>query len=339
MADARTKYLALYSALNGFSDFTSINVLTSADGKDDSGEAAIAGEGKKFSELIASQGEGQGTFTDGKISLTAGQNIPKGRVVFDGVATIAQKTHEKTTPYDMSGHGQNDAFRFEKTGSYRGVQGTYYCTGADDCTTKINAGDTLTLTGTWEFKADNKDQRVTATDTVKYGWWTDTPSSASLQAGLFSSRNMMTTTAYNGGGGATYKGDALGQYALDEDNFGAFTAMATLTAKFGATDTLEGMIHDFKDADDENLTGWKVKLHKSPISSSGATEKISDDANSLQARWHIGDDKGSAGEWQAGLYGADDTGTDTAPTHVAGEFFAHGQTSERIIGAFAATPE
>ncbi|MCY4274814.1 MAG: hypothetical protein OXE41_05410 [Gammaproteobacteria bacterium] len=348
----RAQYLALYSALNksDLADFVGSPATTPATAKtqDAYKQETVSMQGAKFSTLTTvTLGTGVARDTNfaatGTVTLAAGAAINKDHVVFDGVATVGTETHDKETVV-------NGAAVFQVSGSFRGVDGTYTCSGGSDCTSAIAGTNTLSLAGTWTFVPTNKDSRITDNDAVKYGWWTNTPTGGSLTVGLFSDRGRVASnySGYTGGGTATYKGKALGQYVIDEDDHGAFTATATLTATFGVNDSIEGMIDSFKGDDGQDRTDWKVVLHKSEFGANLGT--FQNDANSRtengvdrapdtgEARFHIGDAKGSVGNWQAALYGSP-TNTSAAPTHAAGEFFAHGQTTERIIGAFGAKAE
>ncbi len=354
-------YLAIFNALNGpiigAATATQTSFTSSWDGstavsyteadaedQDNHKSASISMQGAKFSELTTgSEGNGVERNSDGDddiLELTDGAD--KDYVMFSGISTGQQETHEKKNIVKVGG---TDMIAFVVSGSYRGVTGTYQCTGAD-CTTSLagDAAGNLVFEGTWQFKATDEDARITDQDVVTYGWWTNTASAPGsvLQAGLFSDREKTghVDARYAGGGSATYKGEALGQYVMSADNFGAFTADATLTADFTGTNTLEGMINGFKDADGGDLTGWEVKLHKTNIAVNGTFSGTQTGAeNARQARWNIGDKKGAAGNWQGALYGPEGTSTNKYPTHAAGEFSAqHGPTG-RMIGAFGAELE
>jgi len=329
-AENNQSYLALYSALNKTSPslnmfrgrdvsgtFTTWND-TDAKGQDNYKPMSITLQGAKFSTLLS-----VGT-TALALDTTAKNNVKF--VSFDGVSTAGLETHEFNKP------GQ---FVFELDGEYRGISGKYTCTGSSSqkCTTQVGSDNALVLGGTWNFTPGNAEDLLTDENVVTYGWWTNTAGGV-LSAGVFSNRGQESTdyADYTGGGSATYKGDALGQYVIDNDDFGTFTANATLTADFTGNGTLEGMIHDFKGADGKNRDDWEVKLQSSALNGNGlsnADARFYTDANT----------KGTIGNWSAALYTHGADSISTTPTHVAGEFFAHGQTTERIIGAFGAKAE
>ena len=349
-------YLAIFNALNGpiigaamatQTSFTERLVsgtstpYTEADAKkqDDYKSASISAQGAKFSSLVAGDENDITSISDDDKTITLNATVAKDNVEFTGVSTGQQNTHAKTSTYDADGDSDTDpVIAFSASGKYRGVDGTYYCYAAA-CTSSVNNDGELIFAGTWVFVAGSKDAQLMVDDAVTYGWWTDTPTGGSLTAGLFSDREKTghVDARYAGGGSATYKGEALGQYVMSADNFGAFTADATLTADFTGTNTLEGMINGFKDADGGDLTGWEVKLHKTNIAVDGTFSGTQTGAeNARQARWNIGDKKGAAGNWQGALYGGD---ANKYPAYAAGEFSAqHGPTG-RMIGAFGAELE
>ena len=350
-------YLAIFNALNGpiigaamatQTSFTERLVgdtstpYTEADAKkqDDYKSASISAQGAKFSSLVAGNENDITRISDDDKTITLNATVAKDNVEFTGVSTGQQNTHAKTSTYDADGDSDTDpVIAFSASGKYRGVDGTYYCYAAA-CTSSVNNDGELIFAGTWVFVAGSKDAQLMVDDAVTYGWWTNTASAPGsvLQAGLFTDREDGVEARYAGGGSATYKGEALGQYVMSADNFGAFTADATLTADFTGTNTLEGMINGFKDADGGDLTGWEVKLGKTNIQVNGTfvNPPLAPAASAGKATWSIGDKKGAAGNWQGALYGPEGTSTNKYPTHAAGEFSAqHGPTG-RMIGAFGA---
>ena len=306
---------------------------TDAKDQDDYEKATVSMQGAKFNALTtSSEGDGVSEASD---VLTLSSGVKKDRIEFSGVST------GQSTDHAPNQQGSTD---FEIAGKYRGVDGKYKCTGGTKsapCTTLVTSAGALNFgVGTWTFTATDKEQRISDSDIATYGWWTDTPTGGKLQAGLFSSRTIPTGSddyaGGAGGGSATYKGDALGQYVISTEDHGKFTATVNLTATFAATDSLEGMINGFKGDDGKDRADWEVKLHKTNFNSSGTFVPKADDNNFQQARWNIGDTKGSKGQWDAALY----QGTATKfPTYSAGEFSAqHGPTG-RMIGAFGGSLE
>jgi len=104
--------------------------------------------------------------------------------------------------------------------------------------------------------------------------------------------------------------------------------------------SISGEINDFKGNDGTNRPDWKVVLGKTKFDTDNfdtpSDPQPPDYENGTKATWHIGSKKGSAGNFDVDLYGG---GNNKKPTHAAGRFFAHGQTTERIIGAFGATEQ
>lgn len=357
-ADAAARnadYLALFKALDGpvLGDATATQAsfidsntsdgtvelydLDNAEDQDDHKSASVSGQGAKFSSLNNSEADIT-RVADNHRRLELAEMVVKDNVEFSGASAGAPETHSKTATYDADGDAETQpVIAFAASGKYRGVDGMYYCTGDDACSSLVNNAGMLVLAGDWYFEPGNTDAQLKVANAVTYGWWTDTPAGGSLGAGLFSNREREDhiNATYPGtlGGSATYKGDALGQYVMSADSFGGFTATATLTASFTGTNTLEGMIGGFKDADGGDLAGWEVKLSKTNLDVDGTfVDPIP--AGQAQAGWNIGDAKGEDGDWQAALYG----GSATAyPDYAAGEFSAqHGPTG-RMIGAFGAS--
>ncbi|MCY4300305.1 MAG: hypothetical protein OXC68_01030 [Aestuariivita sp.] len=146
-------------------------------------------------------------------------------------------------------------------------------------------------------------------------------------------------------GTATYKGSAVG-YSLHSttgriNDAGHFTADATLTASFGtgATDTLEGMIDNFKGSDNESRP-WSVKLNKTTgadgLGSTDVTASIGSNTT-----WTIGKEAASSsGSWRAQLWntGSGTCGAeeDNIPNVATGDFHTLYNNDGKMIGAFGA---
>ena len=221
------------------------------------------------------------------------------------------------------------------SGSWMGVSGTFYCTGA--CTSQ--GGEPQG--SNWNFKPGNVKDRVTAQD-VAWGWWAvmdsaDEDKIASFRAFTSGGGLDATTAGPTANGSATYEGDATGKYAIPGEA-GRFTAKASLTATFGAAnDTLSGKIDQFKDADGKDKTGWSVALEANQLIADGSSliEQDGEDGETFNDHatvWTRDGIKGDRQEeaWSANLYGG--TGT-KASTHILGTFEAQHQGS-RLIGAF-----
>ena len=143
-------------------------------------------------------------------------------------------------------------------------------------------------------------------------------------------------------GPATYTGSAIGRFAIDqplddEDQVGAFTATATLTADFDAN-TLSGKLTSFGGgvpSEAESGAGaWTVNLRKGSISGGSA---------SGTSAWSIGpeattENVDEGGSWSANFYSnlPANQRTGVVPYGVAGTFSAEHSGAANMIGAFGA---
>ena len=144
-------------------------------------------------------------------------------------------------------------------------------------------------------------------------------------------------------GTATFKGTAIGKYALDNMPLGDtleaghFTAAAELVADFDdATDagTITGTIDEFMAGGTER--DWSVSLGMGTIDESGdaATGHITGGSTV----WTMGGTKGAAtaNGWKGDLYHDNKPRNDGTPARVIGDFnAAHGSVAY-MVGAFGA---
>ncbi len=227
-------------------------------------------------------------------------------------------------------------------GSYHGVRGTFYCSGAArDC--KVDhAGENkqaFMTPGNWRFVPSDPNARVTmgADDPLaSYGWWLDKSDSA-WRVGVFDASRGAVRQLSNfnlNSGSATYRGGAAGKYALSSstggrNEAGHFTASVELMAKFGTgtDDTISGTVSDFKNGQGADIDGeWKVALGESMI----AGGAISDS----RTTWSVGETAGTAaGSWSGNMW---NLGDDGVPDIVTGTFNAHLGNDGRMAGAFGA---
>ncbi len=125
---------------------------------------------------------------------------------------------------------KDGAEEIQVRGSYRGAPGYYYCTpGTGTCDVGVGTGGYFLQTPSnadWMFVHD-EGARVIHPDYhfAYFGWWLREDDDALL------------------GGGATFEGPVVGQYAIHDPldgkgEGGAFTATALLKAKFGTTTTV-----------------------------------------------------------------------------------------------------
>ena len=277
------------------------------------------------------------------LSNTEGNDLIAG----SAFSTIGTKEH-KANGVDDDG----DAV-FTTSGSYHGVAGTYTCEPAADstCTSMVHTNGKLVLdntVGTWTFKPTDAKARVMDPDIAEYGWWADKDDDGVVTdlAVFYSSKTAAdgaVTGLHGFGGKATYKGDAIGKYAIyrgagAENDSGHFTADAELNATFAGVDAsmLSGKIENFKGADGESRD-WTVTLNSTPFSATGALTP-SDGAKENTTVWTMGDVTGDAGsEWVANMY--DPGAGPSAPSTVVGAFEATHGTVGAMIGAFGAEKE
>ena len=242
---------------------------------------------------------------------------------------------------------------YRTSGSYNGAAGTYTCaTDAGETCVARNTPDNgvyLGGTGEWTFAPSAGEKEYTsAAASITFGHWLDTGNAntgaASRAAGTWYEssglvgRNPAEDPALVGT--AKYKGTAAGLAALYSALPGAtgnvggeFEADAELTATFGASPMLEGMITNFSIGD--HSPDWTVELVKTPITGNGTASD-----GSPKTKWSIGADDPSAAEsggWRASLLGTAATNATAAhPGFVAGAFNSEYGGAGRMVGAFGA---
>ncbi len=262
----------------------------------------------------------------------------------------------------------------EVEGMFRGVPGTYTCTGSTACrATNDKDGNLAELTGDWTFtptvaEDSSLDKIMVAgvvpdADFLTFGYWLQATEQddGSMKYGIntfYTGADTFTPITVNGT--AEYSGKATGMYArktFDSKGVGTptssgqFTADANLMANFGGPDvaqnrqnSISGTVSNFMD-DSGNMIDddWSVKLNEAEISTTDFTISASAGGTSRPATTTGG------GSWQGSFYGnpmdADGTAipdkpdtiaAENAPTSVAGEFNAH-FSNGHVIGAFGAT--
>ena len=306
-------------------------------------EMFVSVAGKSFNK--------QYTLTNGSLGITGTDSAALTGISLSNVggsmfSTTGLKTH---TPNGVNSAGEA---RFTTSGSFHGVDGTYTCAPVGGvCSSNVNADDDLVLVGQWSFMPGNPSASVMDGRAVQYGWWTDDLGKTTHVARVFyGPKDMTAYTDFAGGGKATYKGDAVGQYAIHrgagaENDSGMFTADATLNADFGGTGAeISGMIDGFMGADGM-ARDWTVALQAATIGSGAwAPAGTPNDATDNEAMtvWTMDGAKGSAGgSWRGEFYGPDatDRGTAVTPAAAAGAFSAvHGNIGN-MIGSFGADLE
>ena len=274
-------------------------------------------------------------------SLTVNTDMERARVAPDD----APPNDQASLNYET-----NDTF----TGTYRGIAGTYTCTGT--CTVTLDDGE-VTVTGELSFVPTNQAATYDAPDMdyAYFGWWLKKPEKedavhivevfSGAMGNVFPAENVEALE-----GSADYVGPAAGKFAaksytagaLQDAQAGHFTATATLTANFDADATpdtvdndglgmISGMVRDFTASDGIDASDWEVTLGETPLS---ATEVTFNGETSVDFG---GGDVDSAGRWQGSFYNNTDAdATDDAPGTVAGTFDAVTQGAA-VIGGFGAT--
>jgi hypothetical protein len=249
-------------------------------------------------------------------------------------------------------------------GMWRGVSGTYICDACTD-TQKLSVSATLNDKGEmertfalgaqiWVFQPTDPKAMVDVPDAdyLWFGWWHDVPTKeegdGTHMFRTFAGGSQPYDTDASGSqiqvleGNATYSGSAAGKYAQQGGLLlapmffaDAFTATATLTAKFG-TDTedgtIEGSITSFENSAGEAMEGWKVTLEAIDLE----TDAANFDGGMAEAA--IDTATSDTGSWSGDFFG--NGRDDGEPGAVAGEFEADfgvvGSVHTSIAGAYGA---
>ena len=230
----------------------------------------------------------------------------------------------------------------EVTGSFDGASGTYVCTPAPGsaCTSAVTSAGGIRLTGGdgWKFAPAEGAQVPTSDDEYQYfGWWLR-KAEGGWAVGVFhdgagsAADEFANLVALEGS--ATYRGPAAGNFALDRQTGGEFTATATLEVDFGdgtETGTVEGTVDGFTVGGEEKH--WSVELQAAGIGADGAIA-AGGNATAL-TYWTVDDDRAAnAATWSGRFH---DVNEDQVPSVATGMFEAvHGDTG-RMSGAFGAT--
>ena len=241
-------------------------------------------------------------------------------------------------------------------GSYQGVSGTYYCTATDravGCSATVADEGFILGGGTWTFKPTNPetalmDTSVPDNEYASYGWWLHkSEDGKTFVASAFRAYRGTPATVdiTNLRGTATYKGGAVGKYALQSltggtNDAGHFTADVELNATFAATaHKVSGTIDNFVGADDK-MRDWSVALSESVISTGGLISGAlaadgtpsTTDTGAQMTTWTIGGTAADAdGQWSGNLL---ETGDDDVPAIATGTFYSTYGQDGRMVGAF-----
>ncbi len=289
-------------------------------------------------------------------------NIGRSGITFAAseVATINIDSFTQTAgSRDYTKPTGSTAAYISEAGSYHGVRGTFYCSGAEGAACRVNhAGEnkqTFETNAAWRFAPNNPDDRITmgeATPLASYGWWLNKDDDDNWIVGVFDINRRSAAAAVPSSlntrlesGSATYRGGAAGKYALSSstggrNEAGHFTASVELTAKFGdstatpvVTDMISGTVSNFKDGKGADIDGdWLVDLNKATINGTGVIG-----ATTLgTTTWKVGEADGTAaGSWSGNMWN-EGSETDGVPDIVTGTFNAHLGLNGRMAGAFGA---
>ncbi len=288
----------------------------------------IRGEdGATWLEAIASGGALQSLIGD---RVTTGDYV--GYWLIEGGAGVHTVEASEFTERVGLAHKKDASY----SGSYRGIEGTFKCTG-DGCTSSPATGENMfTLSsGNWHFKPNNDTDKLPGNPVAQWGWWMggmSTPATGDDTINILyrhgtSNNPTEVRQAFPPAGSATYTGNAHGQYAVvdgADSMSGAFKATAMLEAKFsGGSTKLSGKVHNF-----DVGSNWEVMLKENSVNHAAGVF-------TGKTVWKTGDEDGlGEGDWDARLYG----GTENAEaTHALGGFTAT-DTGARMVGAFGATP-
>ena len=229
--------------------------------------------------------ENAGSEIDGTITAADGDVIRSGAFPStdgtDGTFAFNHDPDHMMTPNsdeNMDGNYANDYDRYRVSGTFMGASGHFECTEAP-CTIG-RRGDRYVVIGadtdTWRFvTTDRAIARIDDRSYAYFGWWRrdlrenetysyhpfaavapDAPTGGTdtLQYSATSD-----TTNFNAlTGSASYRGPAIGQYAIyqplnGQSGTGEFTADAELTANFG-NEMLSGTVTNFSNDPDWSLT-------------------------------------------------------------------------------------
>ena len=273
-------------------------------------------------------------------------NLVRDEITSDDAALIASsrfpsggnpKTFEHTIDSmpDVDGPDDDENTRNEYdttkfSGTFDGVSGTFECTGT--CTITHRGNRYEITSGTWTFTTSKSARVSVGDDSYMYfgSWRRKQLSDESLSFETFADGVHSATgqaSAFDSlGGSATYRGPAVGQYAIyqpagTDSGTDSFTASAELMADFG-NNMLSGQVTSFSNASD-----WSLTLNQ--VSMEGG------DLDNGTVSWTIGSRTEDGGAWAAEFFSEEPYAGQT-PDGVAGTFTGQFDEVGRLTGAFGA---
>ncbi len=239
-------------------------------------------------------------------------------------------------------------------GTYQGASGTYYCQPgtSETCTVMINPGsvghsgdDPYSLSDGWYFQYDEGAMATVRDATYYYfGWWVREDSDGVPRITSATFNNIDGANGTNGvnlTGTATYKGPAIGQYAIHDPlngkgDGGHFTADVTLMAKFGNNDGtpqvadagVTGTIDGFRLKGGSTDPKWSVALKRALFSNHNL--------RSSNTVWSInGVPAQESGSWNGAMYFDTRKSSDNnRPDLILGRVYSEYGGTHRMVGAF-----
>ena len=242
--------------------------------------------------------------------------------------------------------------RLEFAGTWRGIPGTFICT-ASDCDDNADDGMQITattdadgettytaaFTNTWVFAPDNAMAMIMKHDEdyLYLGWWHEVPTEGATDGAINCPHGFVAFA----GGSDPFTADAInaldgcdlfrrgnreiaqqgkvGRSSIRPSLPDAFTATATLTAKFGNDETagrVSGSITGFNNSAGQSMAGWKVTMESIVLTTGSAA------FTGGTAVAEIAGAKSTTGAWAGAFYGngRDD---DEPNGSSAGTFNAH----------------
>ena len=277
---------------------------------------------------------------------------------FDSDHTMDSPDDNNANTPEPDGNLRNDIDTARISGTFNGASGYFHCMSAA-CTIGRRGNSYVIVAGTWEFvTTDRATARIDDRSYAYFGWWrreqrdnetfsyvpffgvapnAETGGGTTLQysatAGGGSAFDNLT-------GSATYRGPAVGQYAIyqplgGQSGTGAFTAQAELAANFDANN-LSGTVTNFSNDSSWSLTLNSASMQGGDIDDEGDVDwTISGNTSDVQGNWdaEFYSESNYVGQFPDGVVG---TFTAAFDADVDGDQDLD-EIIGAIIGAFGAT--